>query len=154
MSWDEDDDWTCPQCGRTEHHPMDALEHYCRTCEDWTEPRTLMGLDVGTHYYARDGQPITMRRWCELMEDIAYRHVAATAITDTIHVSTVWLGLDHGFGLHGGEPIIFETMCFGAQDPGDEDCERYSTLEDALAGHERWVAAARARADDRAHNGG
>ncbi len=47
-------------------------------------------------------------------------------------VSTVFLGLDHSFGL-GGSPILWETMIFG----GPLDCyqRRYSSLEKALEGH-------------------
>jgi len=46
-------------------------------------------------------------------------------------VSTVWLGLDHGYG--GGPPLIFETMVFGGAH--DEDQWRYPTEVEALAGH-------------------
>lgn len=50
-----------------------------------------------------------------------------------VRVSTVFMGLDHGFG--SVEPILWETMVFGGPLDGEE--ERYSTREDALEGHER-----------------
>ena len=28
--------FTCPRCGRTSHHPIDAREGYCGYCHDWT----------------------------------------------------------------------------------------------------------------------
>ncbi len=55
-------------------------------------------------------------------------------------VSTVFLGIDHQFG--DGPPLWFETMVF----PGwlgnmsESDCERYSTMEEARAGHAAMVA--------------
>ena len=47
-------------------------------------------------------------------------------------VSTVWLGLDHGW--MEGPPVIFETMVFGGR--FTEDMDRYRTLAEAKAGHE------------------
>ena len=48
-----------------------------------------------------------------------------------VKVSTVFLALDHGSG--SGPPLLFETMVFGGEH--DQDCVRYSTLDEALAGH-------------------
>lgn len=55
-------------------------------------------------------------------------------------MSTVWLGIDHAsFG--GCEPLIFETMVFTSEDDfTDIDCMRYSTEEEARAGHLAMVA--------------
>jgi hypothetical protein len=30
--------FTCPRCGRTSRHPIDAREGYCGYCHDWTRP--------------------------------------------------------------------------------------------------------------------
>ena len=62
---------------------------------------------------------------------MADRRVAFTEISDTSYLSTVFLGLDHGF-LFNGPPLIFESMLFGTD---EELCQRYSTREDALKGH-------------------
>lgn len=75
-----------------------------------------------------------MLEWCKRFEDNAYKRVALTELANGVSISTVWLGLDHSF--HGGPPLIFETMTF----PDSENCERYSTEAEALAGHEEMVA--------------
>jgi hypothetical protein len=49
-------------------------------------------------------------------------------------VSTVFLGLDHGF-FPDEPPMVFETMIFGG--PLADYCQRYSTLLDAKFGHWR-----------------
>lgn len=62
-----------------------------------------------------------------------------TVAKDTVGesgVSTVFLGLNHNFG--DGPPLIFETMVFGGDHDGD--CERYSTWEEAEAGHKEVVS--------------
>lgn len=70
--------------------------------------------------------------WATWFED-ADRQVA-DSIQGDVRVSTVFLGLDHGWG---GRAQLFETMVF----VGDEsqDCERYATWDEAEAGHARWV---------------
>ena len=60
---------------------------------------------------------------------------------DDQRVSTVWLGNDHRLYGDEGPPLIFETMIFGG--PHDQYCDRYSTEETALIGHNRTVAALR-----------
>jgi hypothetical protein len=87
-------------------------------------------------FYNRDGKPIDLMEWArERQED---NHIGDTTV-DGVRVSTVWLGLDHGYG--PGPPLIFETMIFGG--PHDNFCERYSTKEQAQAGHDRIVTALR-----------
>jgi DNA polymerase III epsilon subunit-like protein len=73
--------------------------------------------------------------WGRLYES-QERHVARTELNGGVVVSTVFLGLDHAFG--GGPPILFETMVFGTD---DDMCERYSTWNEAQAGHDAIVAA-------------
>ena len=69
----------------------------------------------------------------------AARVVAMTEITPDIRVSTVFLGIDHSFGL--GDPVLWETMIFG----GDYDIasDRYRSRKDAIVGHELWVLVAK-----------
>lgn len=66
--------------------------------------------------------------WAQWLET-ADRRVAWHKYEDII-VSTVFLGLDHSFN-DEGPPLIFETMVFP-----DTTTERYSTYEQAVAGHE------------------
>lgn len=56
---------------------------------------------------------------------------------EPILVSTVFLGFDHRFLDDDGPPILFETMIFGGKH--DQYQERYTTWDDAVAGHERAV---------------
>ena len=53
-------------------------------------------------------------------------------------VSTVDLGLDHSFGI--GKPLYYETMIFKIENEKvnyeDLYCVRYTTEEEARAGHE------------------
>lgn len=55
-------------------------------------------------------------------------------------VSTVFLALDHSH-YPSGPPILFETMVFGG--PHDEHTDRYATWDEAVAGHNRILAALR-----------
>jgi hypothetical protein len=65
----------------------------------------------------------------------ADRTVARTEVAGA-QVSTVFLGFDHGFGATA-MPVLWETMIFGG--PHDDWQERYTSHEDALAGHARAV---------------
>lgn len=84
-----------------------------------------------------------MGRWGELVEQKHatidpdefehvddYTRIGSTRIGD-IWISTVWLGLNHNF--FDGPPLIFETMIFGGN--LDQEMWRYSTVEEARAGH-------------------
>lgn len=92
--------------------------------------------------YILDGKkivPVDLMIWAKWFET-ADRHVAKTDV-GTMHVSTVFLGIDHSFG--GGPPLLFETMIFGMPEGQDEYQERCSTWEQAEGMHERAVAHAR-----------
>lgn len=55
-------------------------------------------------------------------------------------VSTVFLGLDHGFCAPGDKnykPVLWETMVFGGDFNGEID--RYCSKEDAIKGHLEMV---------------
>ncbi len=89
-------------------------------------------------YYDKEGNPIDREEWVQLLENIEYRRIAETKLSDGRQISTVHIGLDHSFG--DGPPLIFETMVFPSKDESaDERCERYSTEEEARAGHDRIV---------------
>ncbi len=69
------------------------------------------------------------KRWQE-------RIVGRTEIGDQGgYVSTVFLGMDHGWGVNS-EGLVFETMVFGL---GDHRTVRYSTWDEAEAGHKKIV---------------
>lgn len=71
--------------------------------------------------------------WAFWFEDFD-RQVADTQ-TDNWRVSTVFLGIDHGWG---GVPLLFETMVFGG--PRNDFQMRYGTWDQAVAGHAEEVA--------------
>jgi hypothetical protein len=92
-----------------------------------------------SRYYDRQGKSIDAGEWGRLSAIPEYKRVASTKGSGR-WVSTIWLGLDHGWG--GGPPLIFETMVFavdkgGDVNWGDLDADRYATEEEAKAGHER-----------------
>jgi hypothetical protein len=65
-------------------------------------------------------------------------------------VSTVFLGVDHAFW--GGPPILFETMVFAPPEGGttfpeewDGRQRRYTTWDEAVAGHDEMVAELRSQ---------
>lgn len=87
-----------------------------------------------------------MMEWAKLFEDFDYKVIKQEKLPSGGKVSTVWLGLDHQYG--EGKPLIFETMVFSKKKKqkifgkdymmGEElDVDRYSTLEEALAGHKK-----------------
>jgi hypothetical protein len=76
-----------------------------------------------------------LHAYAKAMENPDSKFVAQTVVGDK-RVSTVFLGLDHGFG---GTPKFFETMVFGLTDFNDEYCERYTTYGEAWNGHQEVV---------------
>jgi hypothetical protein len=96
-------------------------------------------------------EPCDLHQWSEEFEDPSKRVVASdhwpTPNADGsnpedkgVHVSTIFLGLDHSFQ-PDGPPVLFETMIFGGQH--DQYQERYTTYELALLGHAKAVAFAK-----------
>lgn len=85
-----------------------------------------------------EGNPVPeddLTKWGEWFESIGDgRRVERTCIGD-VEISTVFLGLDHGYG--SGPPMLYETMIFGGEH--DSYQERCSTKEQAQAMHKRAV---------------
>lgn len=99
-------------------------------------------------WYDYDGNPVSSEEWERMFQDFDRRQVAFTKVSDTMEVSTVWLGLDHRMPsplFDGpGAPLIFETMIFARADEDlDTRCWRWSNKDAALAGHDQAVALAR-----------
>lgn len=72
--------------------------------------------------------------WAKWYET-AKRIVKQTQLPGEVKVSTIFLGLDYGY--HTDTPILFETMIFGGEH--DQYCNRYSTYEEAEAGHQEAI---------------
>ena len=76
----------------------------------------------------------SLLEWAEWMERAIEaqpdRHIVQKTTIGDHEVSTVFLGLDHNWG--SGPPLLWETMVF----PECDECDRYSTLAEARAGHQ------------------
>jgi hypothetical protein len=95
-------------------------------------------------YYDFDGKPIDSDKWQELYYPIEQRQFGRNKI-GKFRVSTVWLGLNYNFNPNG-KPLIFETMIFDeSKNSEDVGCLRYSTKEEALAGHQGAIKWAKKR---------
>lgn len=106
-------------------------------------------------YYDVDGNEIDLNEWSRLMTlksaarfrgnngwttpEADATRIGYDEIGD-VHVSTVWLGMNHQWG--DGPPLIFESMIFEGDHDGWQD--RYSTKEQAAEGHRRIVEAIKA----------
>jgi len=71
-------------------------------------------------------------KWAKWFHESGPKRRVAHDTKGNCSVSTVFLGLDHSFG--SGPPLLFETMVFGSK---EDIQERYSTWDEALAGHKR-----------------
>ena len=98
---------------------------------------------------------LTWARWFETAD----RHLAVDEV-GIYRVSTIFLGLDHGFPGMGGPPVLWETILFGGEVELGEvvlptgtiipsrkvhetlEQQRYRSREAALAGHAELVAQA------------
>lgn len=80
----------------------------------------------------------SLEEWARTFEG-GERSVARTEVSPGVIVSTVFLGVDHSFG--HGLPLLFETMIF--RNGNGEEQWRYSTWEEAEAGHAKAVEEAR-----------
>jgi len=88
-----------------------------------------------SEYYTLQGhKAVPSSEWPTLSAD--QKRVAADNVGEA-WVSTVFLVLNHSW-IVDGPPLIFETMVFDG--PHDGFCDRYSTWDEAAAGHARVVA--------------
>lgn len=95
-------------------------------------------------YYDRDSNEISHDRFMELQAKESYRVVKQEEVND-FYISTIWLGLDHGFGQ--SEPMIFETLVF-TNDGIQGEMFRYSTLDQAVKGHKALISKYKKVADE------
>ena len=95
---------------------------------------------MNTEHFNRQGEAISLEEWVRLFEKHDYRIVKRSQLRNGTLVSTIWMGLDHGFG--HGRRLLFETLVFPrrrlGRPPGEEwDGERYGTEQEARSGHYR-----------------
>ena len=90
-------------------------------------------------WYDKKGNQINYEQAEKFLTDPNYKFIKQEELSDGKWISTVWLGLDHNF-YEKDSPLIFETMVFPKKgDYQDLDCQRYSTEEEAISGHEKLV---------------
>ena len=96
---------------------------------------------MGKWYILHNGQtmPCSFNAFLEWSRKNRKACQIASTKVGKAEVSTVFLGLDHQHW-RGSPPLLFETMIFGG--PHDEYQRRYSTNEEAIAGHAEAVALA------------
>jgi hypothetical protein len=70
------------------------------------------------------------------------RRVALTHLSNNEYISTVFLGINHGW--RPNRPIWFETMAFVDNEKWNHYQDRYETYEEAERGHEKVVNAIKA----------
>lgn len=93
---------------------------------------------LSTHYYLEGKVPKrgqTLEHAKQYSEHPELKVVGKTVV-DGYLVSTVFLEIDHNWGM--GPPILFETMVF-KDGLSDLYCDRYVTWEEAEKGHEEVV---------------
>jgi hypothetical protein len=96
-----------------------------------------------TYILGSDGKPQLCEDrtvWGLWFGDANNRMIQRDYVGDVAEVSTVFLGIDHGW-TEGEEPVLFETMIFGG--PLDKAQQRYHTIEEARLGHAKMLEAAR-----------
>jgi len=81
----------------------------------------------------REVVPCTMMEWAVWLEENRDARTIAYWEFKSCNVSTVFLGLDHGWG---GRLAVFETMVFGGA--LNDTQERYATYDEAEKGHMKW----------------
>lgn len=84
-----------------------------------------------------------LRVWATWFEDIKNRRVARTEFPDGSYLSTIFMGMDHGWN-DKLPPVLFETMLFRPKEDEEgfeagEFCERYATWAEAETGHMEFV---------------
>lgn len=94
-------------------------------------------------------------RWFEAARKTDSTRIGHDVVGDVL-ISTIFLGLDHGFPpFDGAEPVLFESMVFMQRGEwnsdewnSDEIMQRYRTIEQAEAGHTALVEAFKRHAAD------
>lgn len=104
-------------------------------------------MDELGHWILNDDHSLTgvdLMTWAKWLEENRARKIVKQETVGEYWISTVFLGLNHNYG-PSGPPLLFETMVFDKErdKPGgwtEHYCDRYSTWDEAMAGHAHIVA--------------
>lgn len=122
-----------------------------KPAESGTMIDTKDDMDFAPEYIDRHGKKMTMKDWATSLG--SDDRIVLKTMVGKYMVSTVWLGLVHGYD-EQNRPLIFETMVFDTSDGsldsvGDDDSgeiqHRHADEEDAVDCHQRVVDEMRAR---------
>lgn len=114
-----------------------------------TEPASEMDVIRYFHgrpmHIGRKGEALTLRQWAEAYCDKEGRTVARTAISDTVEVATMWMGLDSD-PLDDGPPLIFGSIIIihGNGNNSFKDEIETATEDEAMEAHRTLVERAKA----------
>lgn len=104
--------------------------------------RGPMGIGSDRYILDEEGNPVVepdLMKWAKWIEHNE-RTIAHNELRN-IRVSTIFLGIDHSFGVSAQKyPLIFETMVFDdnkQKSNYDQFQDRYSTRKEALRGHNK-----------------
>lgn len=133
--------------GKVRIHELDELRPPMALSGDKIPDKVL-----GARWYTPDGEPIpsdtnedilsaTQKIWNEYKPANRLRSPNFYRSGEQIYVSTVYLGLDHGWITPF--PVIWETMVFTTDTWDGEYCWRYCTRNAAYNGHRMVVQAIR-----------
>jgi len=115
-------------------------------------------MSLKTEYYIIKDKKIVVAKdvheWAMFFEKTKNRRVANNILLDGTTVSTVFIGIDHGF-FHDDLPVLFETMVFPwppgiadifSKEPNNEhEMCRYYIWEEAEKGHKEILKRYRIR---------
>lgn len=130
--------YVCRQCGER-FHLNDGEERLRRLAADHMSTLSWV-YDLKTKEVYRQPDLVLFSEFMKRDRRI----VEQTEVGD-LFVSTVFLGIDHRLS-EEGPPLVFETMVFDNSEEGKGDtfadyCERYSTWDEAVAGHRKVLEA-------------
>lgn len=97
-------------------------------------------MTEGKYILDAEGNPVPcedLMTWAKWFQEAGDSVRVALDQTKEGTVSTIFLGLDHSFGV-GNVPLLYETMVF-TKDSDDQEQIRYPNKEEALRGHKQMV---------------
>lgn len=100
-------------------------------------------MSYGRYVIDENGNPKhepDLFKWATWFEKSKGNRIVKQEQVGRYWISTVFLGLDHGWDRDGSKPVVWETMSFRYHRGGEEDMDRCSgNREQAEAMHDRMV---------------
>lgn len=113
-----------------------------KTCEEMDKELDTLDNKFSQHYFMLDEHkniiPASMSQWGMWFSTRYNKYMYRTYFSDKIFLSTVFLGIDHGWNLNDEpnyRPVLFETLLMGYEPDDSEFMQRYCTYQEAELGH-------------------